>query len=93
MATFHDLLTLSDSTATELTPGARHSGLDLTIQNVDDTAIVYIGGEGVTASDYGFKLTPGAGFSIELNPNDRLYAISDTNGTNAALLRALLEDL
>ena len=93
MATFHNLLTLSDSTATELTPGARHSGLDLTVQNVDDTAIVYIGGEGVTASDYGFKLVAGAGFSIELNPNDRIYAISDTNGSEAALLRALLEDL
>lgn len=93
MATYHDLLTLSDSTATELTPGARHSGLDLTIQNVDASAVVYIGGEGVTASDYGFKLVAGAGFSIELNPNDRLYAISDTNGSNAALLRALLEDL
>ena len=93
MATFHDLLTLSNSAATELTPGARHSGLDLTIQNVDEAAVVYIGGAGVTTSDYGFKLTPGAGFSIELNPNDRLYAISDTNGSNAALLRALLEDI
>ena len=93
MATFHDLLTLSDATETELTPGARHSGLDLTIQNVHATAVVYIGAVGVTASDYGFKLTPGAGFSIELNPNDRLYAISDTNGSTAALLRALLEDV
>lgn len=93
MATYHDLLTLSDSTPTELTPGARHSGLDITIQNVDEAANVFIGGPTVTASDYGFKLTPGAGFSIELHPNDRLYAISDTNGSNAALLRALLEDL
>ena len=93
MATFHDLVTLSDTTETELTPGARHSGLDLTIQNVHATAVVYIGAVGVTASDYGFKLTPGAGFSIELNPNDRLYAISDTNGSTAALLRALLEDI
>lgn len=93
MATYHDLLTLSDTTATELTPGARHSGLDITIQNVDQAAIVYIGGAGVTASDYGFKLTPGAGFSIELNPNDRLYAISDTDESNAALLRVLLEDI
>lgn len=93
MATFHDLLTLSNATATELTPGARHSGLDLTIQNVHATAVVYIGAVGVTTSDYGFKLTPGAGFSIELNPNDRLYAISDTNGSTAALLRALLEDI
>ena len=93
MAIYHDLLTLSNSTATELTPGARHSGLDVTIQNVDEAAIVYIGGSTVTTSDYGFKLDPGAGFSVELNPNDRLYAISDTNESNAALLRALLEDL
>ena len=93
MATFHNLVTLSNTTETELTPGARHSGLDLTIQNVHATAVVYIGAVGVTASDYGFKLTPGAGFSIELNPNDRLYAISDTNGSTAALLRALLEDI
>ena len=93
MATFHNLVTLSNATATELTPGARHSGLDLTIQNVHATAVVYIGAVGVTTSDYGFKLTPGAGFSIELNPNDRLYAISDPNGSTAALLRALLEDI
>jgi len=93
MAIYHDLITLSDSAATELTPGARHSGLDVTIQNVDETAVVYIGGSTVTTSDYGFKLTPGAGFSIELNPNDRLYAIADTNNSNAARLRALLEDI
>lgn len=94
MATYHKLLTLSDTTATELTPGGKtHSGLDLTIQNVDETAIVYVGGAGVTASNYGFKLDPGVGFSVELNPRDELYAISDTNGSNAALLRVLLEDL
>ena len=93
MATYHDLLTLSDTTATELTPGANHSGLDVTIQNVDETAIVYIGGSTVTDSSYGFKLDPGAGFSVELNPRDRLYAISDTNESNAALLRVFLEDL
>ena len=93
MATYHDLLTLSDTTATELTPGANHSGLDVTIQNVDETAIVYLGASNVTASDYGFKLDPGAGFSVELNPRDRLYAISDTNESNAALLRVFLEDL
>lgn len=93
MATYHELVTLSNSTATELTPGARHSGLDLTVQNVDETAILYIGGAGVTAANYGFKLTPGAGFSIELNPNDRLYVISDTDASEAALLRALLEDI
>lgn len=93
MATYHNLLTLSNSTATELTPGDKHSGLDLTVQNVDETAVVYIGASGVTASDYGFKLDPGDAFSIELNPRDRLFIISDTNESQVALLRVLLEDL
>ena len=93
MATYHELLTLSNTTETELTPGARHSGLDLTIQNVHATAVVYVGGTGVTSSSYGYKLEAGDAFSIELNPNDRLYAISDTNESGLALLRVLLEDI
>jgi hypothetical protein len=94
MATYHELLTLSDETETELTPeGKVHSGLDLTVQNVHESAIVYIGGEGVTAENYGYKLEPNDGFSIELNPRDQLYAISDVDGSEVALLRVLLEDV
>lgn len=93
MATYHKLLTLSNETATELTPGGKiHSGLDLTIQNVHESAIVYIGGTGVTASNYGYKLESGDGFSVELNPRDELFAISNTNGSQVALLRVLLEE-
>ena len=93
MATYHALLTLSNATATELSPGANHSGLDVTVQNVDDTANVFIGASTVTASDYGFKLVPGAGISFELNPKDQLFAISDVNESNAALIRIFLEDI
>jgi len=94
MATHHELVTLSNTTATELTPEGRiHSGLDLTVQNAHATAIVYIGGEGVTSENYGFRLEPKEAFSIELNPRDELYAISDTDGAAVAILRALLEDI
>lgn len=94
MATYHELLTLSDETETELTPeGKTHSGLDLTVQNVHATANVYIGGEGVTALNYGYKLEPGDAFSIELNPRDELFAISDVDGSELALLRVLLEEI
>ena len=48
MATYHALLTLSNSTQTELSPGINHSGLDVTVQNVDDAANLFIGGTGVT---------------------------------------------
>ena len=93
MATYHELLTLSNATATELTPGANHSGLDVTVQNVDETAVLYVGGTGVTASNYGYKLIPGGAISFEVNPNDRIYVISDTNGSNAALMRIFLEEV
>ena len=93
MATFHALLTLSNSTQTELSPGINHSGLDVTVQNVDETAKLFIGGTGVTATDYGFKLVPGAGVSFELNPRDQLFIISDVDGSEAALIRIFLEDV
>ena len=94
MATYHEIVTLSDSTPVELTPeGKVHSGLDLTVQNIDEEAIVYLGAEDVSSSSYGFKLLPGAGFSIELNPRDQLYAISDTDESEVALLRVLLENV
>jgi hypothetical protein len=94
MATYHELVVLSDTTETELTPeGKVHSGLDLTVQNVHESAIVYLGGTGVTSSNYGYKLEPGDGFSIELNPRDQFFAISDTDESEVALLRVLLEDV
>jgi hypothetical protein len=89
--TQHALTTLSDSEAARITPNGTHSGMDITIQNVDEAAIVYLGGEGVTASDYGFKLTAGAAWSVELPGNDALYAISDTNESQVAVLRLGLE--
>jgi len=93
MATYHALLTLSNSTQTELSPGINHSGLDVTVQNVDEAANLFIGGAGVTATDYGFKLAPGAGVSFELNPRDQLFIISDVDGSEAALIRIFLEDV
>ena len=94
MATYHEIVTLSNTTPVELTPeGKVHSGLDLTVQNIDEEAIVYLGAEDVSSTSYGFKLLPGAGFSIELNPRDELYAISDTDDSEVALLRVLLENI
>lgn len=92
MATQHGLTALSNVTATLVTTPGIHSGADVTIQNVDETAIVYLGGEGVTSTDYGFKLTAGAAWSVELSSNDHIYAISDTDDSKVAVLKVNLED-
>lgn len=65
--------------------------MDITIQNVDSSAYVYIGGEGVTSSNFGFRLNPGAAISFELPGRDFLYAVSDTNGSQIAVLKTNLE--
>jgi hypothetical protein len=90
--TQHALTTLSNTTATRLTPNGVHSGLDITIQNTDGSAYVYLGGNGVTSSNYGYRLAPGAAWSVELPGTDALYAITDTNNSKIAVLWTGLEN-
>lgn len=89
--TTHNLTTLSNATATKLTPNGIHSGMDITIQNVHATAVVYVGGSGVTSSDYGYRLSPDTAISFELSGRDSIYAISDTNSSKVAVLKTSLE--
>jgi len=89
--TLHAHTTLSNTTATRLSPNGLHSGMDITIQNIHESAYVYVGGEGVTASDYGYRISPGAAFSIELPGQDALYAISTVNSSKVAILQTGLE--
>lgn len=89
--TTHALTTLSNTSATRLTPNGLHSGMDITIQNVHSTAIVYLGGAGVTSSNYGYRLDAGSAWSIELPGTDAIYAITDTNSSKVAVLKTNLE--
>jgi len=89
--TTHSFLTLSSSSATRLTPPGVHSGMDITLQNVDDTAYVFVGGSTVTSSDYGYRIAPGHAISFELPGKDDLYAITDTNSSKLAVLKTNLE--
>jgi len=65
--------------------------MDITIQNIDSSAFVYIGGEETTTSSFGYRLSPGNAISFELPGRDALYAISDTDGTEIAVLKTNLE--
>jgi hypothetical protein len=89
--TIHNLITLSSTTATRLTPNGTHSGLDITLQNVHDTAYVYVGADGVSVTNYGYRIAPGHAISWELPGTDALYAITDTNDSKLAVLKTNLE--
>lgn len=90
--TLHSLRTLSNTTATRLTPIGLHSGMDITIQNVNSTGVIYIGGNENLASDnYGYRLSADHAVSFELPGNDALYAIAENDGAEVAIIRTNLE--
>lgn len=89
--TTHALFTLSDSQDSRLTPIGIHSGMDITIQNLEAEAYIYIGGEGVTTEDFGYRLAPAAAISFELPGKNSLYAIADTAGAQVSVLKTNLE--
>lgn len=91
MAT-HSLITLSDATVTALTPNGTHSGMDITIQNVNDTGYIYIGATSTLSStNYGFRLVPNQAIAFELPGQDDLYAIAETNGLKIGVIKTSLE--
>jgi len=49
----------------------------LSVQNIMDSGYAYLGGENVSINNYGHKLYPGQSFTIELAPNDKLFAVGD----------------
>ena len=85
--TTHSLTTLSNTDAVRLTPNGDHSGMDITLQNVNASGYVYIGGEGVTTSNYGYRIMPNHAISFELPGYDALYAISSAPEMKLAIIK------
>lgn len=92
MATTHDTVTLTTSgTAYEILPVRQGNGRDVTIQNNNASAVVYIGGTSVTTSDYGFKIVSGAAISFELDGRDSIWAVSGADGATVNVMSVNLE--
>ena len=89
---YHELRTLSDTTPSRLTPLGTHSGMDITLQNVNDSGYIYVGiDENVTSTSYGFRIMPNHSISFELAGYDPLYAIAEADGLKLAMIQIDLE--
>lgn len=89
--TIHALTTLSNTVPVRLSPVGIHSGVDITLQNVNTTAYVYVGNENVSTSNYGFRIMPNHSISWELSGSDALYAVSNIDGSSVAVIQTSLE--
>ena len=91
MAIRQNIYELSSSSATLLSPTGVHAGVDITIQNLSVDGYVYIGTQDVSTSVFGYRINPGAAWSVELSGKDSVHAVSDTNGVQVAIFMVGLE--
>ena len=99
MSVYQNLVTLSstvptlvdpDSTVTNSVTGETNfvwkSG-NFSIQNLSASATIYIGNSSVSTTSFGFKLDPKGVLAVDgLNAVSGLYAVTDTDGSQAAVL-------
>ena len=78
MSVSHRIVALNSETASVVSVTGNHAGRDITIQNVDNSAYVYLGGAGVTTTNFGYRLAPDSAWSVELRKEDVIYAISSS---------------
>ncbi len=90
--TQHSLTAVSNTTPLRLTPFGSHSGLDFTVQNVNASGYIYLGGdETVSSTNYGFRILPNHSISFELPGQDAIYAIASTSGMYVSTIVTSLE--
>lgn len=88
----HSIKTLSDTTALLLSPKGRHSGTDITIQNINSEGYVYVGGSSeLSSTNYGYRISPNNAVAFELPGGDSIYAISSIDEMQVAVLMTNLE--
>ena len=87
MAVSHAIVSVG-TTATKLT--SDYDGKDgqtINVQNPAGGVDVSLGGEGVTTTSYGYLLKAETSFSVELQDDEKLYAVVTTGTQTVNILR------
>lgn len=88
----HRIVALNNAEAVRITPAGLHGGMDITLQNNETEAYVFVGAEGVTPTNFGYRILPGGhAISFELPSSDSLYAVTDVASANVSVMQIGLE--
>lgn len=76
------------TTATQLSSNyAGKDGQTVSVQNPSSSVTVYLGGEGVTTTSYGYALGVLSDMSIDLQDGEKLYAVVASSTLTVNVLR------
>jgi hypothetical protein len=91
MSTSGKLLNISNTEPVRISPPGKHSGLDITIQNINDSGYLYVGANNVSSTNYGYRIEKNTAISFELSGSDSLYVIASDSNMKAAVMQISLE--
>ena len=87
MAITHERVSIG-TTATQISSNyAGKDGQTVSVQVPAAGATVYIGGEGVTTTSYGFALTGGTDMAVEMQDGEKLYGVVASSTQTVNVLR------
>ena len=87
MALSHGIVSVG-TTATLLSASAAgRDGQTVLVQNPSGGATVYLGGSGVTNTDYGYVLEAGVAFAIDLQGGESLYGVVASSTQSVSVIR------
>jgi len=87
MAITHERVSVG-TTATQISSNyAGKDGQTVSVQVPAGGASVYLGGEGVTTTSYGFLLAAGISFSVEMQVDEKLYGVVASSTQTVNVLR------
>ena len=89
--TSHNLYTVGNTESISVSPTVVHSGMDITIQNVNASGYVYVGAAGVSDTNYGYRILPNHAISFELPGRADLHVIASAPNMKVAVIRMGLE--
>ena len=87
----HAMIDLASDSATLLTIPATGEidyakSLSISIQNLSDTNVIFLGDSTVTSSSYGYRIDVLGGFAVDIAPGDEIYAVCDAEPTQVAII-------
>ena len=87
MAITHERVSVG-TTATQISSNyAGKDGQAVSVQNTAAGANVYIGGEGVTTTSYGYSLAGGTDMMVEMQDGEKLYGVVASSTQTVNVLR------
>lgn len=87
MAISHERVSVG-TTATQISSNyAGKDGQAVSVQNPAAGATVYIGGEGVTTTSYGYSLAGGTDMAVQMQDGEKLYGVVATSTQTVNVLR------